>query len=129
MVLRERYGLIALKDNKVQKHFLDHINKNEIFIEQKCVPASSGPLDELRIIFEFRCMPCICFIPPTFMVILNTSTSKVLEINDSYTGPVLRSKGKEASIATTYDEQVIRLKMTSPRRQSIRNTIPRDRRK
>ena len=87
----ERYVLMALLDSEVQKHFIAHVENDELFLGAKCWTGVGLP-EETIIIFEFTCIPPrICFVSPTFLVRLNIINYEVLEIKDPYIGPYLRT--------------------------------------
>jgi hypothetical protein len=83
--LCDRYLLLALSDEDVQKHFLDHA-KNELFTGARC-PPGPGPVDLAYVLFAFRVLPpAMSFLPIFFLVTINTLTGKVVEIIDPYVG-------------------------------------------
>ena len=72
----------ALKDEKVQEHFVKHVSDSEIFRTAYCLGGISIP-EQSRIIFEFGCvMPKICLLPQRFLVTINVITGKVEDIED-----------------------------------------------
>jgi len=74
--------LLALKNQDVQKHFVEHIQSNEAFRIAYCI-GGFGVSEESRIIFEFLCVPPkICLWAPRFLVLLNVFTGKVMGIID-----------------------------------------------
>lgn len=74
--------LLALKDKKVQEHFIRHVSDSESFRTAYCLGGASIP-EQSRIIFEFNCvMPKVCLVAPRFMVTLNVITGKVEQVDD-----------------------------------------------
>jgi hypothetical protein len=96
----ERYFLISLSASDVQRAFIEHIKRNEIFLAAECFSVPEN-YEEIKILFVFQCLPpTLCFIPPAFLVKLNIVTSKVVEIVDPYVGPLSLSMYKPTAVRT-----------------------------
>jgi hypothetical protein len=81
--LCDRYLLLALSDEEVQRHFIDHA-KTGLFTGARC-PPGPGPVDLAFVLFAFRALPpAISLLPVFFLVTINTLTGKVVEIVDPY---------------------------------------------
>jgi hypothetical protein len=81
--LCDTYLLIALSDEVVQKHFINHA-KNEFFAGARCLPGPR-PVDQAHILFAFRVLPpAIRLLPVFFLVTINTLTGKVVEVIDPH---------------------------------------------
>jgi hypothetical protein len=100
----ERYVLIALSNSDVQRNFIDHIEKNDLFIGTKCysIPETS---EEVRIVFMFKCLPPkLSLVPHSFMLRLNIVSSKVIELIEPYHDTLLINSGNytpQTTIGTT----------------------------
>jgi hypothetical protein len=80
----DRYILMAVHDQEVQRTLARHAMSGELFIGAYCLSGPGIP-EEVRIVFEFRCPPPrICLLPKLVLVILNAFTGRVLRIVDPY---------------------------------------------
>jgi hypothetical protein len=77
---------IAISDKSVQEKFLHKISDGYIFKGIRCLSGISIP-ETRRVEFLFDCPSGVfCFIPPSFMVIVNMITKTVEKIVDPYLG-------------------------------------------
>lgn len=77
---------IAISDKSVQEKFLHKISEGYIFKGIRCLSGISIP-ETRRVEFLFDCPSGVfCFIPPSFLVIVNMITKTVEKIVDPYLG-------------------------------------------
>jgi hypothetical protein len=77
-----RYVLEVLKDKRVQKAFIGHLNNDEDFQSFSCHPFV---IEGITVVFTFRCRPPrICIVAPAFAAHYDLGTQTVTGITDPY---------------------------------------------
>jgi hypothetical protein len=91
----------ALKDSKVRKLFLERLQSGNLYRGSHCL-SGIGISKQKKVFFDFDCPPeKICFVRPSFLVVVDFIRRKVLEIDPVITGPDLAVGYDQAPVLVT----------------------------